>query len=85
MKSSVKIATLMASGRLNGCSSCGGSTFTGLEMGESRADAAAPGLDGFFWFFTTFKQPQMRHSMTERSVDNVTVLRENTQLKALEQ
>ena len=49
----------MASGRLNGCSSCGGSAFVGLDTGESRAEVAEPGLFGFFTFLTAFVDKHM--------------------------
>ena len=42
------LATLIASGRLKGCSICGGSAFIGFETGESRADVLTPGFDVFF-------------------------------------
>jgi len=60
--SSSSSSTFIASGRLKGCSSNGGSVFTGLlETGESLAPddvIVVPGFDNFFWFFTTFRQHQ---------------------------
>ena len=58
----------MASGRLNGCSICGGSAFSGLETGESRAEVAEmAGFDGFFTFLPDFTD---KHRHTRQRIKN---------------